>query len=129
MYPLVEEAMRKAAVAWLAVPGGPGPYPVWCAWLDGALYLVAGTGEQPAPGLAGGGTVQVTARGDHGGQIVRWPARVGVLGPGDARWDTVVPHLAGRRLNAPGGPAELALRWAGGGVTVYELIPATDVTG
>ena len=45
--------MKRAAVAWLTVPGQPGPYPVWCLWLDGALYVVSGPGEQPAPGLAG----------------------------------------------------------------------------
>ena len=41
MEALVGEAMRKAAVAWLTVPGRPA-YPVWCHWIDDALYLVSG---------------------------------------------------------------------------------------
>ncbi|WP_345625434.1 hypothetical protein [Rugosimonospora acidiphila] len=112
MHPLVEEAMKKAAVAWLAVPGRPGPYPVWCLWSDGALYLVSGPGEQPAPGLEGATVVDVSARGDHGGRIVTWPARVDRLAPDDELWPTIAQQLAGKRLNAPAGVAETVRRWA-----------------
>ena len=48
---LVEEAAKKAAVAWIAVGGRP-PKLVWCAWLGGALLVVSGEGEQAVPGLA-----------------------------------------------------------------------------
>jgi hypothetical protein len=47
---LVDEAMKKAAVAWVAVDNGPAQA-LWCLPLDGALYLVSGPGEQPAPAL------------------------------------------------------------------------------
>ncbi|GAA4247160.1 hypothetical protein GCM10022255_021920 [Dactylosporangium darangshiense] len=48
---LVEEAAKKAAVAWVAVGGRPAKL-VWCAWLGGALLVVTGEGEQSVPGLA-----------------------------------------------------------------------------
>jgi hypothetical protein len=110
---LVEEAMKKAAVAWL-MPSGTGgqPYPVWCLWLDGCLYVVSGPGEQPAPGLADAATVEVTARGDHGGRIVTWPARALRVQPDGEEWNRVVPQLAGKRLNAPGGVPQTTARWA-----------------
>lgn len=102
--------MRKAAVAWLTVAGRP-PYPVWCHWIDDALYVVSGADEQTAPGLAQAGTVTVTARGDHGGAIVAWTASVTRVPAGTDAWAAVVPVLAAKRLNsAPA--AELARRWA-----------------
>ena len=60
MNALVEEAMKKASVAWLTVDDAR--YPVWCLWVDDSLYVVSGPGEQPAPGLAGASAAQVTAR-------------------------------------------------------------------
>src|SRR5262245_4628840 len=102
--------MKKAAVAWLTVPGH-GTYPVWCAWSDGGLQVVSGPGEQPARGLAATDEATVTARGDHGGRIVSWRAVVTRLKPGTAQWDAFVPALAARRLNsAPA--AALVQRWA-----------------
>jgi hypothetical protein len=121
MQALVEEAMRKAAVAWLDVPGRP-PYLVWCLWVDGSLYVVSGPDEQPAPGLAEAvSVVRVSARGDHGGRIVTWPARVSRVRPDSEEWDTVVPQLAAKRLNGP--PArDLVERWTGTAV-VSRLTP------
>lgn len=110
MHPLVEEAMKKAAIAWLAVGNGDR-YAVWCLWQDGALYVVSGPGEQPAPGLASTSTASVSARGEHGGRIVTWPAQVDRVLPDTDAWASVVPALAGKRLNAAGAE-ELAQRWA-----------------
>ena len=87
------------------------PYPVWCLWVDGALFVVSGPGEQPAPGLAEAADATVIARGDHGGQIVRWQARVERVQPESETWASVVPQLAGKRLNSAGA-AELTERWA-----------------
>ena len=110
MHPLVAEAMKKAAVAWLGV-AGLAPHPVWCVWADDALFVVSGPGEQPAPGLAQAGTATVTARGDHGGRIVTWSAIVERVSPDSDTWATVVVQLAGKRLNSTGA-AELVRRWA-----------------
>jgi len=123
MHALVSEAMKKAAITWLTV-AEHGPYPVWCLWADDALYVVTGPGEQPAPGLADAAEADVTARGDHGGRIVTWRARVERLEPGGEAWEAVVPQLAGKRLNAEGA-SELADRWAREGV-VSRLVPTDD---
>jgi hypothetical protein len=123
MNALVEEAMKKASIAWLTVEGAR--YPVWCLWSDDSLYVVSGPGEQPAPGLAGASAAQVTARGDHGGRIVTWPATVSQVTVGDEEWERVVPQLAGKRLNSPGGATVTAERWAAECV-VSRLVPAGD---
>src|SRR4051812_31318637 len=108
---LVEEAARKAAVAWVAVGGRPATL-VWCAWLGGALLVVSGEGEQAAPGLAEAATAEVSLRGDHGGRIVTFPAEVTRIAPGDEAWAEFVPQLAGKRLNGAGAAEDLARRWA-----------------
>jgi hypothetical protein len=109
--PLIDEAMRKAAIAWIAVAGGAARG-LWCLPLDGALYLVSGPGEQDAPGLAEADEATVTLRGDHGGRIVSWPARARRVEPGGEEWTTVAPQLAGKRLNASGSADALVERWA-----------------
>lgn len=111
--PLVDEAMKKAAVAWVSIAGGPA-LALWCVPLDGALYVVSGPGEQTAPGLADATTAQVTLRGDHGGRIVTWPARVSRVEPGGEEWTATAPLVAAKRLNASGSSAELVQRWAAG---------------
>lgn len=124
---IVEEAAKKAAIAWLAVPGGGAAYPVWCLWAGGALHVVSGPGEQAAPGLAEATSAAVTLRGDHGGRVVTWPAAVTRLTPEMEAWAEVVPQLAGKRLNAPGTAEETAQRWAAECV-VSRLAPAGDPT-
>jgi hypothetical protein len=123
MHPLITEAMKKAAVAWLGVGEHP-PYAVWCLWIDDALYVVSGPGEQPAPGLAEAGTAEVSARGDHGGRIVTWTARVERVRPDTDAWAAVAVPLAGKRLNAEAADA-LADRWARECV-VSRLVPSGE---
>lgn len=125
MHPLVEEAMKRAAVAWVAVPGSDEATMVWCLWLDDAIYVVSGPGEQPAPGLAGAPTALVTGRGDHGGRIVTWPATVTRVVPGGEEWAKVIPQLTSKRLNSPDGGEATAERWAATCV-VNRLAPAGD---
>ena len=79
-HPLVAEAVRKAAVAWVAVDDRPARA-VWCMPVDGALWVVTGPGEQDAPGLAEARQARVTLRGDHGGQVVTYPATVTRVAP------------------------------------------------
>jgi hypothetical protein len=124
---LVEEAMKKAAVAWITPDGSAEATAVWCLWLDGALYVVSGPGEQPAPGLAGADGAAVTVRGDHGGRIVTWPAAVSRVEPGGADWQAIAPQLAAKRLNSPGGAEETIARWAAGCV-LNRLVPAGEPT-
>jgi hypothetical protein len=120
--PLVDEAMKKAAVAWVAVGSQPA-FAVWCTPIGGALYVVSGPGEQSAPGLAQATTAAVTLRGDHGGQIVTWPAEVTQVDPGGDEWAAVAPLVAVKRLNARGDTAEVVDRWAAECV-LHRLTPA-----
>ncbi len=124
MDPLVDEATKKAAVAWITV-AGHRPYAVWCLRVEDALYAVSGPGEQPAPGLAEATTAQVSLRGDHGGRVVTWPAEVSPLDPAGPEWTPVATALAGKRLNARGTAEETAARWAAECV-VSRLVPAGD---
>lgn len=121
--PLVDEAVKKAAVCWVSVGGGPA-YALWCLPLDGALLVVTGPGEQSAPGLADATEARVTLRGDHGGRIVTWPARVTRLRPGTEEWTTAAPLVAAKRLNAPGPSADLVERWAAEDCALNRLAPA-----
>jgi hypothetical protein len=113
-HPLVDEVGKKAAIAWLDGRAA------WCAWFDDALYAVSGPGEQDLGDLVDG--VTVTLRGDHGGRVVSWPARVARVAPGSEEWETVAPQLAGKRLNASGGTEEVVARWAAE-CTLYALRP------
>ncbi|WP_433531169.1 hypothetical protein ACQPYA_03395 [Micromonospora sp. CA-263727] len=121
--PLVDEAMKKAAVAWVSVAGGRS-LALWCVPLEGALFVVSGPGEQAAPGLAEADEAQVTLRGDHGGRIVTWPARVTRVVPGTDEWDTLAPLVGAKRLNAPGPTADLVARWAADGCALVRLAAA-----
>ena len=123
-HPLVGEAMKKAAIAWVAVGDQPA-LALWCLPTDGALWVVSGAGEQAAPGLAPGTEALVTLRGDHGGRIVTWRAAVTRLDPDSEEWAEVAPQLAGKRLNAPTDATALVARWAHE-CTVYKLAPMAD---
>jgi hypothetical protein len=123
-HPVIDEAMKKAAVAWVAAGDHP-PVVLWCLSLDGALYVVSGPGEQTAPGLAHATDAIVSLRGDHGGRIVRWVADVTQVDPRSEEWETVAPQLAGKRLNAPSTADELVARWARECV-INRLVPVGD---
>lgn len=124
-HPVLDEAMKKAAVAWVAVGTGPA-LALWCLPWEGSLYVVSGPGEQPAPDLPGADRASVTLRGDHGGQVITWPATVDRVSPGTQAWTAVAPQLAAKRLNAPGTAAALVERWVADGVAVHRLAPADD---
>ncbi|HEY5833711.1 hypothetical protein [Streptomyces sp.] len=102
---LVEEATKKSGLVWV------NGRALWHAWVDGAMCVVGGPGEQPLPGLADGGTATVTVRSkDKGGRLVTWGARVGLLAPGGEPWTAAVEELKGKRLNAPDGE-RVVERW------------------
>ena len=121
--PVVDEAIKKAAVAWISVGDGPA-LALWCMPLDGALIVVSGPGEQSAPGLAEAAEATVRLRGDTGGLIVGCRATIERLQPGTEDWATVTPQLAGKRLNASGTAGDVVRRWADTGCAVVRLTPA-----
>jgi hypothetical protein len=104
---LVEEATKKSGLVWV------NGQALWHAWVDGALCLVTGPGEQPLPaGFADGGAATVTVRSkDKGGRLVTWPARVTLLAPDSEAWRAAAAELKSKRLNSPDGEG-LADRWA-----------------
>lgn len=113
---LVEESAKKSGLVWV------NGQAVWHAWVDGAVVLVAGPGEQPAPGLVEGGGASVVARSrDKGGRLVRWDARVEMVAPEAEAWTVAVQELKGKRLNAPDGEA-MVERW-GRECSVFRLVP------
>jgi hypothetical protein len=122
---LVEEAIKKAALAWVSVDDGPA-LGLWCMPLDGALIVVSGPGEQQAPGLSAASRASIRMRGDTGGLIVIWEAVVERLLPGSEDWETAAPPLAGKRLNASGTADDLVARWVETGCAVVRLTPAPE---
>ena len=122
---LVAEAIKKAAIAWISVPGGPA-LGLWVMPLDGALIVVCGPGEQAAPGLAETARASVRLRGDNGGLIVIVEAQVERLTPGSEAWAEAAPQLAGKRLNATGTAEEVVARWVETGCAVLRLTPVDE---
>jgi len=103
---LVEEATKKSGLVWVEGQA------LWHAWVDGAMCVVGGPGEQPLRGLVDGGTAKVTVRSkDKGGRLVSWSARVALLEPDGSAWEAAVAELRSKRLNSPDGERIVA-RWA-----------------
>ncbi|HEX5200399.1 hypothetical protein ACFQS1_08655 [Paractinoplanes rhizophilus] len=124
---VLEEAVKKAALAWVSVGDGPA-LGVWCMPLDGSLIVVTGPGEQYAPGLAEASTATVRLRGDTGGLIVVAEMTVTRLTPGGDEWAEVAPQLAQKRLNASGTFDELVARWVADGCAIVRLTPSGEDT-
>ena len=101
---LVAEACGKSALVWLRCPGDQRSHAAWHVWAEGAVCLVTGGAEQPltdAPDLADGSEVDVLVRSkDNGARLVAFRTVVSEVVPGTAEWDTVVPLLHAKRLNA-----------------------------
>jgi len=125
MHALVSEAMKKAAIVWVTTSVEGTSYPMWCLPVDGALAVVIGGDEQPAPGLVEANTAIVSARGDHGGRIVRWRVRIETIEPGTEQWIDIATPLAGKRLNASGPVEALVAKWTVGSV-IARLVPIDD---
>ncbi|GAB2610433.1 hypothetical protein Aab01nite_24680 [Paractinoplanes abujensis] len=122
---VLDEALKKAALAWVAVGDGPA-LALWVLPLDGTLIVVSGPGEQFAPGLAEATRATVRLRGDNGGLIVITEAAVSRIAPGSDEWTEVAPQLAAKRLNATGTADEVAARWAATGCAVVRLTPVAE---
>lgn len=112
---LVEEATKKSGLVWVRATGHLPEQPaqaLWHVWVDGAMCVVGGPGEQPLGDLVDGATATVTVRSkDKGGRLVTWPALVSELAPGSEAWAAAVVELKGKRLNAPDAES-MTDRWA-----------------
>jgi hypothetical protein len=111
---LVEEATKKSGLVWV------NGQALWHAWVDGAMCVVGGSGEQPLPGLVDGGTARVSVRSrDKWGRLVSWDARVRLLTPGSEPWGAAAAELKGKRLNSPHG--EGIVEWWAAECQVFRL--------
>lgn len=122
---VLEEAIKKAAIAWISVGDGPS-YALWCMPVETSLVVVSGPGEQFAPGLAEARQATVRLRGDHGGLIVLAEAAATQLIPGSDEWNEIAPLVAAKRLNASGTAEEVVARWAADGCALVRLTPAVE---
>lgn len=122
---MIDEALKKASVAWIAVGDGPA-LGLWCLPAEGALLVVSGPGEQAAPGLSDATRATVRLRGDTGGLIVVTEMDVARILPGSADWDEAAPQLAGKRLNASGTADDLIARWVETGCAIVRLTPVEE---
>jgi hypothetical protein len=113
---LVEEATKKSGLVWV------NGQALWHAWVDGAMCVVGGPGEQPLPRLTDGGTARVAVRSrDKWGRLVSWNARVRQLAPGGEQWAAAAAELKGKRLNSPHG--EAIVEWWGANCRLFRLEP------
>jgi len=123
---LIEEAAKKSGLLWVRAAGsGRRPRPMWHVWHDGAVYVLTGGIEQPAPeGLGDRAFVTLPSK-DKRSRLVTFVAEVEVVAPGSDDWSTVEPLLRGKRLNLPDGEAA-PQRWARE-CTLFRLRPTGDV--
>jgi hypothetical protein len=124
---LLEEAAKKSGLIWLRAAGpGRRAQAVWHLWHDGAIYVLTGGLEQPAPeGLADRAFVTIRSK-DKGSRLATYEVAVDTIAPDDQAWGDVTTALLGKRLNLPDGDAA-PQRWARECV-VYRLRPTGEVT-
>ena len=122
---LIDEAAKKSGLVWIRAVGLPrsaGEHraqPVWHLWQDGAIHVLTGGLEQPAPGGLdalpideGSAKAHVTIRGkDKNGRLVTFEAEVTRIPADSDEWQALVPGLMAKRLNLPDGEAA-PQRWA-----------------
>lgn len=132
---LVEDAVKKSGLVWVQAAGAKkASQPVWHVWHDGAIYVLTGGLEQPAPGGLDGldpdkaaARALVTVRGkDTNGRLATFETAVARVTPDSEEWAAVVPNLQAKRLNLPDGEAAPA-RWARE-CTLWQLRPTGEVT-
>jgi hypothetical protein len=126
--PLVDEALKKSGLIWLREVGSQQMRAYWHAWVDGKVYLLTGTGEQPDPKMLEMTHVDVLVRSkDTGHRLVVFRAVVSLLLATDSDWPAASAELAKGRLNlsdAEHAPA----RWsADPGTNCYRLTPTGEV--
>jgi hypothetical protein len=123
----IAAAMKKAGLVWLTWPGHRA-FPAWFATVDGTFVVLTGAqDEQPLPGLADAGTVEVVVPAKPAlTRLLRWTANVRRLQPGTDEWTEAAQVLRTERLNASGLDDQLD-RWATDGELLV-LEPTGEVS-
>ena len=123
---LLDEATKKSGLIWVRPTGrGHHAQAVWHVWQDGAAWVLCGGLEQPLPDLGTKAYVTVRSK-DKGSRLLTWVAEAARVEPDSEQWQTVVPTLQAKRLNAPDGD-EAPQRWARE-CTIWRLTPTGEVT-
>jgi hypothetical protein len=109
----IAAVMKKAGLVWLSWDGRR-PVPAWFAAVDGSYVVLAdsaGSAEQPLPGLAAAGAVEVVVPAKPAtSRLASWSATVRRLEPGSEEWTAAAHVLRTERLNASGLDTQLD-RW------------------
>jgi hypothetical protein len=123
---LVEESAKKSGLLWVRATGRRRrAQPMWQIWHEGAIYVVTGGIEQPAPeGLTERAFVTLRSK-DKGSRLLTIEADVEAVDPATDEWSQVVPLLVAKRLNLPDGE-KAPERWRRECV-VYRLRPTGEV--
>lgn len=123
--PLLVELARKSAVCWLTYDGATRP--AWHVWHVDALLVLSDGDEQPLPGLADAGRVEVTLRSRHsGGRLLTWVSLPEPVPPEDPEaWAAATAALLPARLNLPDHAAAVT-DWARRS-RVTRLVPTGEV--
>ena len=124
---VLDEALKKATIVWVEVPGPGGTggkaVPVWYGTLDGRIYVLTGGSEQRVRGLDQTDQVLLSARSkDLQSLVTRIEASARVIPTSDPLFARLVPILLPRRLNLPDGE-QAADRWRKE-CTLVELTPS-----
>jgi hypothetical protein len=123
---LVEESAKKSGLLWVRAAGPRHrPQPMWQVWHEGAIYVLTGGIEQPAPeGLTDRAFVTLRSK-DKRTRLLTIEAGVDVIDPDSDEWSSLTPLLMAKRLNLPDGD-QAPQRWRTDCV-VYRLRPTGEV--
>ena len=123
---LVEESAKKSGLLWVRATGpGHRAQPLWQVWHEGAIYVLTGGIEQPAPqGLTDRAFVTLRSK-DKGSRLLTIEADAEAIEPDTEEWLAVVPVLVAKRLNLPDGE-QAPERWRRECV-IYRLRPTGEV--
>ena len=123
---LVAELAKKSGLVWISYGGKA--HPVWHEWVDDAVCVVTGAGEQPLPGIEAQTTVTLLLRSKTTRFLIaEAEATVEVITPASEHWDAVTSALQTGRLNLHDRDNAVE-RW-GREATVVRLVPTGVIAG
>jgi hypothetical protein len=123
---LIAELAKKSWLCWITYGDPSRAHPVWHAWVDDAICVVAGGDEQPLPDIEQQAEVLVTLRTKTTRQrLATLRARVERVGPEHPQWEAITAALVTGRLNLVD-PPSAPERWTRDSVVV-RLVPVDVV--
>ncbi len=121
---LVSDLAKKSGLLWIAARDHT--YPVWHEWVDDAVCVVGGGGEQPLPEVQDADIVLLLLRSKSNRHLVATvEAAVETVRPDTPDWEPVTSALKAGRLNLPDSDGAIE-RWARES-RVLRLVPREPV--